>query len=473
MSPRALLLALDTFNGVVLGYFILLNGVYLLTTLFAFRALRRYARRLKTVDVQDLIGSADAPPITLIAPAYNEEASCVQATRSLLTLRYPNHEIIVVNDGSRDGTLRKLTDAFELAPAARAPTAELAHQPVRGVYHGRRHPNLWVIDKVNGGKSDALNTGLAYCSTPLFCAMDADSLLERDALMRVVRPFLEDRATVAVGGIIRIVNGCTVRAGEVTEVRLPRSLLARLQVLEYLRAFLAGRMGWSALNATLIISGAFGLFRRSTVVEAGGFATDTVGEDIELVVRLRRHCAERGERRQITFVPDPVAWTECPESLRTLARQRDRWQRGLTETLVRHRRMLLNPRFGSVGMLAFPYFFFLEMLGPAVEALGYATFVLALALGRVNTPYMLAFLMVAFVLGLALSHAAVGLEELTFRRYPRVRDLMDLLLLPFLEAFGYRQLNTVWRVRGLIRAWRRAKGWGEMTRKGFATASAR
>jgi cellulose synthase/poly-beta-1,6-N-acetylglucosamine synthase-like glycosyltransferase len=332
-----LLAAMQGAAVIVVAYFVLLNVSYLATTVLAYFSLRRYSRRLKAVDIEELIGMAGAPPITLIAPAYNEEATCVEATRALLTLRYPAFDVIVVNDGSRDRTVEVMIEAFDLKPAWRVPTAELASAPVRAVYRSDRHQNLWLIDKDNGGKADALNVGLNYCRTPVFCAMDADTLLEPDALIRVVRPFFENRTTVAAGGIIRIVNGSTVRLGRVDDVRLPGNLLARIQVLEYLRAFLAGRMGWSALDAMLIISGAFGLFRRETVVEAGGFATDTVGEDMELVVRLHRHCRERGIPYDIKFVPDPVAWTECPESLSVLGRQRDRWQRGLAQSLMRHR----------------------------------------------------------------------------------------------------------------------------------------
>ena len=454
-------------NVLVIAYFLLLNLFYLLTSLVAFRALRHYARRLELLDTEALIAGGGVPPITLIAPAFNEEATCVEATRSLLTLRYPEYEILVVSDGSHDATLERLTAAFDLRPAARAPMAAIPAKPVRAVLRSRAHPNLWVIDKENGGKADALNVGLNHCRTPLFCAMDADGLLERDALIRVVRPFLERRDTVAVGGIIRIINGCTVERGAVTEVRLPASRLARFQVLEYLRAFLSGRMGWAALDATLIISGAFGLFRRSAVVEAGGFATDTVGEDMELVVRLHQRCRTLRIPYSVTFVPDPVAWTECPETFRDLGRQRDRWQRGLSESLLHHRRLLLNPRFGRIGLLAFPYFFFLEMLGPAVELAGYVAFAVLVATGRADGPFVVLFLLVAFGFGVALSVAAVGLEELSFRRYPRLRDVVRLFALAVLENFGYRQLSTFWRVRGMFSTLRRKKGWGAMTRKGF------
>ena len=462
---------LDGFNVLVILYFILLNGTYLWMTLLAFGALRRYALRMSSVDPDELMATAGLPPVTLIAPAYNEEPTCVESTRSLLTLRYPSYDILVVNDGSTDGTLERMKAAFDLKEAARAPVAQLDTAPVRAIYRSAVHPNLWVIDKENGGKADALNTGINFCRHPLFCAMDADSLLEPEALTRIVRAFLEDATTVAAGGVIRIVNGCRVRSGIVEEVRLPKSFLARIQVLEYLRSFLAGRMGWDALDATLIISGAFGMFSRRHVVEVGGYLHDTVGEDMELVVRLHRHCREKGEPYRVAFVPDPVAWTECPEDARVLGRQRDRWQRGLVESLWRNRVMILNPKYGRIGMLAAPYYFFLEVLGPVIESLGYVTFVAALLLGRASTPYVLAFLAVAFALGISLSFAAVGLEELSFRRYPRMRDLVTLLVIAVVENVGYRQLSIWWRLRGMISKLRGTTTWGAMERKGFATSA--
>ncbi len=461
-------LLLDGFNILALSYFIILNTTYLITSMVAFRSLRQYTRKLRAVDFEELLSSAGAPPITLIAPAYNEELTCVEAVKALLLQKYPEYEILVVNDGSKDKTLDRLVEAFNLQPAHRAATAEIPTARVRRVYQSRRLPNLWVIDKENGGKADALNVGINYCQTPLFCGLDADSLLEREALIRVVRPFLEDAKTVAAGGIIRIVNDCAVEHGQVTRIRLPQKLLARFQVLEYLRAFMAGRMGWDALDMTLIISGAFGVFRRKTVVDIGGYASDTVGEDMEMIVRLHRHCRERKIPYRIGYVADPVAWTECPETVRVLGRQRDRWQRGLYETLMRHRRMLLNPRYGRIGLVAFPYFFFLEMLGPVIELFGYFTFSAAMILGRASAPYILAFFMAAFAFGVVLSVAAVGLEELSFRRYPRLSDLLRLFGLAILENFGYRQLTAYWRIRGFFSGLRGVKGWGKMERKGFA-----
>lgn len=456
---------------VFLAYFTLLNTSYLVMGLLATYTLVRQGQRLAAYLPEETLTSEALPPITLIAPAYNEALSCVESTRSLLSLQYPRFEVVVVNDGSTDDTLARLKDAFDLASTASAPTAELSTEPVRTVYRSQIHPNLWVIDKENGGKADALNTGITYCRTPLFCAIDADTLIEGEGLIRLVRPFLEDSSTVAVGGFIRIVNGCKITAGRVRQVCLPRRLLPKLQVLEYLRAFLFGRVGWEGIDALLIISGAFGLFRRESVVAIGGYDDDTVGEDMELVVHMHRHLREAEEEYRIRFMPDPVAWTECPETLEDLKSQRDRWHRGLTETMIRHQRMLFRPQYGRVGLLAYPYYYFLEMVGPAIEFVGYVTFFVTLALGMLPTMLTLAFFMVAFAFGTALSFAAVALEEFWFRRYKKTSDLAQLFVLPLIETFGYRQLIAWYRMRGLWRYFRNVDTWGSMRRTGFSTTS--
>lgn len=462
---ETILIVLNVLN---LIYLFVLNSIYLLTSLISFGALRKYARRLKSVNIEHLLNAAGAPPISLIVPSYNEEATCVESIRALLNLQYPDYEILVVNDGSRDQTLARLREAYQLESVARMPLTDIPTKEVKKVYRSERFPNLWVIDKENGGKADALNTGINFAHTPLFCAIDADSLLERDALLRVVRPFLENAQTIAAGGIIRIANGCKVERGEVTEVRLPRSIWARFQVLEYLRAFLSGRMGWSVLGGTLIISGAFGLFRRQLVAQAGGYDSQTVGEDMELIVRLHRHAREQKMQYDIAFIPDPVAWTECPEDLKFLSNQRDRWQRGLIEALLKHRVMLFNPRYGRVGMMAYPYYIFFEMFGPVLEIVGYLSVLGLMLIGRLSPAFALIFFLVAFVYGSIISIFAIALEELTFRRYQRLSDLLQLMWTAVLESFGYRQLLTIWRVRGTLkRLFSRKHQWGQMQRQGF------
>jgi cellulose synthase/poly-beta-1,6-N-acetylglucosamine synthase-like glycosyltransferase len=325
-----------------------------------------------------------------------------------------------------------------------------------------------VLDKENGGKADALNAALAAAAYPFVCAIDADAMLEEDALIRVAKPMLDDPQLVAAaGGIVRIANGCRVDHGRVVEVGLPRSPLATLQVVEYFRAFLVGRMGWSSLQSLLIISGAFGLFRRSLVEAVGGWRTDTVGEDVELVVRLHRYLRDRGEEYRIEFVPDPVCWTEAPEDLRTLGGQRRRWQRGLAETLWRHRGVLLRPRYGVLGLVAFPYFVVFELLGPLIQLVGLPVTIYAFATGRLSFAFLIGFLVVSLLLGLLLSVAALALEEFSFRRHPSTRDVVRLLVFSVFENIGYRQLNDYWRLLGFVDLARRKRSWGAQQRRGI------
>ena len=403
---------------------------------------------------------------------YNEEAVCVESVKALLGVAYPTREVLVVNDGSTDGTVARLVDAFDLVETPRLPVGGLTTAPVRRVFHSRTRPDLWLIDKANGGKADALNAGLAYCRTPLFCMLDGDSLLAPDALLRAAQPFLEDATTVAVGGTIGVANGATVRAGLVTDVRMPRSWLARFQTLEYLRAFAAARSGWASFNGLLIVSGAFGLFRRAPVVAIGGLDDASVGEDMELVMRLHRYHLKTGTPYRIAYAPDAISWTEVPESTRVLGRQRDRWHRGLAQVLWRHRRMLFRRTYGRIGWVAMPAFVLVELLGPVAEFVGLVALLVLGSLGAIDWPVAGLMYLLALVLGMAQSLAAVALEQLAFRRYTRTSDLLLLLGLAVLENVGYRQLTVWWRLRGLVGFLRDDKSWGEMTRTGFNVSPA-
>ena len=461
-------LALSIFT---LGYFAVLNAIYLVFTALAWRSLAAHLRLRGHAAVDESFASPLTPPISILLPAYNEETGVIESVTSLLNLRYPEFEIVVVNDGSKDGTLERLREAFDLVPVRKALRQEIPTAPVRAAYASRRHRNLWVVDKENGGKADALNAGVNASRYPYVCAIDADAVLEEEALLRGAKPMLDDPDLVAAtGGIVRIANGCIVDRGRVLEVNLPKSRLATLQVVEYFRAFLIGRIGWSRLNALLIISGAFGLFRRSLVEAVGGYATDTVGEDVELVVRLHRHLRERDEEYRIEFVPDPVCWTEAPEDLRTLSRQRRRWHRGLGETLWRHRALTFNPRYGHLGVQAVPYFLAFEFLGPVLELLGPPAILVWWSFGLLSLPFLLGFLAVAFLLGILLSIAALALEEFSFRRHRRNREVARLLIFSVVENLGYRQLLAFWRFLAFFDLARGRSGWGEQRRKGFRSA---
>jgi cellulose synthase/poly-beta-1,6-N-acetylglucosamine synthase-like glycosyltransferase len=461
---------LTVVGAITISYFAIVNGVYGVFTAIAWRSLSSHLRGRTYSAVEEAFNSPFTPGITVILPAFNESAGIVESVYSLLALRYPAYEVVVVNDGSTDETLERLKDAFDLVAAHRAVRTSIPTQPIKASYVSRRSPTVWVLDKENGGKADALNAGIAAAHFPYVCCLDADALIETDALLRVAAPILDDpERVVATGGIVRIANGSTIDHGRVTAVRLPSNPLAVLQVLEYFRAFLIGRVGWTRLNALLIISGAFGLFQRQAVEEIGGYATDTVGEDMELVVRLHRHYRARGLPYRIEFVADPVCWTEVPEDVITLSRQRRRWHRGLGQTLWRHRAAVGNPRYGAFGLLAMPYFTFLEFLGPVVETVGTGLTILAFVVGDLSGAAFLSFLVLAFLVSILLSIAALALEEFNFRRHPRSRDIVSLVLYTILENLGYRQLNDLWRLVAFVDLARRKQGWGAQRRRGFGS----
>jgi cellulose synthase/poly-beta-1,6-N-acetylglucosamine synthase-like glycosyltransferase len=458
--------AVSGFEWVVLAYLVALNASYTLLLGLGWSEISRWVRRRRLRDFETIAGSELSLPVSIIVPAFDEEKVIVASVRSLLGAHYPRFEVVIVNDGSSDGTLEELRRAFALVPVSRVPRARLDTRPVRGVWVGADDPRVVLVDKDNGGKADALNAGLSYARYPLFCAVDSDTMLDPDALPRLVWHFQARPETVACGGIVRIVNGSSVDGARVTSVRTPSSLVVCLQIVEYLRAFLVGRTGWSRLGMLLIVSGAFGMFRREAVIAAGGYATDTVGEDVELVVRLHRRHRELGEPYRVAFVADPVCWTEAPGSLRALARQRDRWQRGLLETLSRHRGMIGRRRYGRVGLVGMPYLVLFEVLGPLLEALAYPTTVAALAMGWLDLRVALAILALTFTYGLALSFGALRIEERAFQRYARWRCLGRLMLAVVVENFGYRQWSTLVRARAAWTLVRRRGHWGHIARVG-------
>ena len=462
MNERMILAAQVFF----LGYFVLLNGSYLLLNILSMFSLRSYMRQRAEYGT-DAPYLGIEPAISLLVPGYNEEATIRTSVRSMLQLQYPDFEVVVINDGSKDGTLQVLIDEFELVPHPEVVRLAVPHKPIRRVYRSLRYANLRVVDKENGGKADALNVGINVARHGLFCAVDADSILQRDSLLRVVQPFIEDERTVAAGGTVRIANGSEVRGGFLMRAGLPRNLLARLQIVEYLRAFLFGRLGWSPVNGVLIISGAFGLFDRERVEQVGGYRTDTVGEDMELVVRLHRHHRRHRIPYRIRYLPDPICWTECPEDAGTLGRQRSRWQRGLAESLVAHPPWSFGWRPGAAGALAWPFMALFEWIGPLIELVGYVFMIGGWLLGIISPLALVVFLAVALGMGILLSVNGLLLETMSFRVYNRRRDIAILFAVALAENLGYRQLNTLWRVRG---TWQWLSGrkhqWGSMKRSG-------
>lgn len=450
-----------------IGYLLFINTSYALLLLLSIPELWRHWRLAADEHLQRLLASDALPPLSLLVPAHNEEVSIAASVLSFLTLEYPSLEVIVVNDGSGDGTMRELMRAFDLYEVPPAFPVTIGTKPVRGYYRSRLHSRLLVIDKENGGKADALNAALNASRHPFVVAVDADTLIEPDALIRLARPFLLGSNVAAVGGTIRVANDCTVEYGRVTEARVDRRMIPGCQVVEYLRAFLFGRLGWNRLGGNLIISGAFGLFRKEYVLAIRGYRTGNVTEDMDLVVRLQRYLREHRIRATLPFIPDPVAWTEVPTSVRVLGRQRERWQRGLIGTLIEHRGMFLNPRYGVVGMVAMPFFVFCELLAPLVEVLGWIALIAGLAIGAVDAGFAGLFLMVAVGYGTLLSIWAIVLEEMSFRRYKRRADFWHLVGFALVEGLGYRQMTVFFRLQAFWRYLLGVESWGRMTREGF------
>ncbi len=447
------------------GYFLALNGVYLSLGLLSLSVLPKYIRRQSFHKLPQQQTGFE-PPISLIVTSFNEESVIVPAVRALQQLHYPEFEIIIVNDGSTDKSLEILTEEFGLKKFPAAFRERIRHKPVRGVYQSTIYPNLRVIDKENGGcKADASNAGVNGARYGLFMPLDADTILERNCLTLMVQPFLLNPKTLAVGGTVRILNGCEVSDGVLTKLALPKNWLALFQVLEYLRAFLAGRVGWTTIDSLPLISGAFGMFNKEAAIECGGYRTDTLGEDMELVMRMHKHYRLKGIPYRLDFVADPVAWTEAPESFAVLKKQRVRWQRGLFDSLWIDRKLMFHPKSGGVGWLALPFLLFLEGLSPVVEVSGYFFFSVSLYFGWISFYGAFAFLILSLGSGILLTTISLMLEEVCFQTYPKTGDLVKLFLAGIIENLGYRQLMAFWRLEGIIKWCLRTESkWGAMTR---------
>jgi cellulose synthase/poly-beta-1,6-N-acetylglucosamine synthase-like glycosyltransferase len=464
--------ALVLFNLLILSYFVAGNGVYTALLLMSLKAIWLHSRQVAYQGLAEVRSSALTPAVTIIVPAWNEERIIVETVRSALGVDYPRLSVMVIDDGSTDSTLARLTTAFKLVSTDQSYHPILPTRPVLGFYSSPQIPNLLVVQKKGGGKPDALNTGINLCCTPYFCCLDADCILERDALLRLVEPILKSpQETIVSGGNVRIINGCTEKNGQIVKVGLPRGHLERFQVVEYLRSFLTGRNGWSLLGGTVIVSGALALFQHKAVMEVGGFSIDTVTEDMDLVITLRRWAANAQRDINMSFTPDPVCWTECPATLSMLNRQRRRWQLGLCQTLRKHSTMLFRGRYGTVGLFSLPFHLYVECLGSVVEFLGYLLVPFWFLNDLISPTLLLLFILLGLAYGGLLSVGAVLLEEMTYRRYPRHRDLLVLLVYGMVENVGYRQLVLFYRVQGMLKFLLGSRRWEKVMHKGESLSS--
>jgi cellulose synthase/poly-beta-1,6-N-acetylglucosamine synthase-like glycosyltransferase len=464
------------FEYLILGISLTIILAYIGLAVISAINLRQYLRRNSFVDYNAILSCPFAPSISIIAPAYNEGKTIIENIRALLSLYYSDFEVIVVNDGSKDDTLEKVIKEYELELVKYYFEYKIPTQDVRGIYKSRNKSfsRLVVIDKNNGGKADSLNAGINLARGKLFVAIDVDSIIESDALLKMVKPFLEEKEKriIATGGVIRVVNDCVVESGQVSQINLPRKFLPRVQVLEYTRSFLMGRMAWSKLDGLLLISGALGLFDREIVIACGGYFSKTVGEDMEIVVRMRRYMVERNEPYEVAYVPDPLCWTEVPESTRILGRQRNRWTRGMIDSLNVHRKIFFNRKYGKFGMLGYPYWFFFEWFVHVIEFIGIAYFLILILFGDINWRFFGVMFAFIYTFAVGMSIWAVLFEELTYHKYERRRDVLTLVVTAFLEPLFYHPMVLYWAVRGNIDYLAGNRKWGEMVRRGFGAMRA-
>ncbi|MFC4403417.1 glycosyltransferase family 2 protein [Gracilibacillus xinjiangensis] len=458
------------FASFIFLYMILVIVTYGTMLLYALRHLRKDYYLDQSKEDSELIELHSARPVTIIVPAYNEELGIIESIHSLLSLTYPQYEIIVVNDGSTDGTLEKIQDYFEMGKIDKVYKKQIETKDVGSVYQSKIHRNLLLVDKTNGGKADALNVGINLSKYPYICSIDADSILENSALIRVMKPLLKSNGKViAAGGSVKIANGNDIQLGTLMSVSLSKKVLVVMQVIEYFRAFLMGRLALSKMNLSLIISGAFSVFEKKHVIAVGGYDTNVIGEDIELVIKLQKYIKDSKEKKEIQFVPTPICWTEAPESLHSIRKQRRRWHQGLLDSLWKYRRMTFQPKYGLIGMVSLPYFWLVECLGPIIELFGYIFVIWSFFTGSIYVEFSILLSLLFILYGSIFSFTAVIFEAWNTKTYPSTRDLFRLLLLSFSEIFWYRPLTLVWRIEGIFHFLSRKQDWGYLERKGFGS----
>lgn len=459
-------------DAVFVFYCALVYGAYFLLLGFSIWAVWRYKRKNRLVeDGVLLVSNALAPKMSILAPVYNEELWIEHAVRTMLLQRYAAYEVIVINDGSTDGTLEKLCTSFLLEPVSFYVDPQLDTKPIRTVYRSTSplYHRLVVVDKENGGKADALNAGLNVSTGLYVLCIDGDGILAPDTLLKLGRQVLlgTNQLVAAVGGGIGVANGCRFHNGSLVENRLSGNFFVNVQILEYMRAFVVARMGWSAINGVTLISGALGCFRRDVLIHVGGYSRDFLGEDIDVVLRMRRYLYDHGIDHVVRYIPEPLLWTEVPSTLGVLQRQRTRWARGLTQALWTHKVFMLNPKYKVVGLIAFPYLFFVEFLAVFIEVFGlfYVVFLIFSGLFVWERYAFLCFFMA--VSGILISFLALFLDYQTRPRFTRVRDMALLFFCPFFEVlFGYHFLTVYYSLKGNWLLFWGHKDWGVMTRKG-------
>jgi cellulose synthase/poly-beta-1,6-N-acetylglucosamine synthase-like glycosyltransferase len=456
------------FENGILVYYLAVNGIYLLLFFGAFYSVLRRQMKIEAEHVEIMLQSEDTAAVSLIVPAYNEEETIAFCVQTLFNLSYRQKNIIIVNDGSTDRTLQILKDAYGLRRIHYSQPEAIKTQPVKNFYQSVDYPNLFVVDKFNGGSGDAVNAGINVCSTHYFFVTDADSLVDNEEMSRLLRFMISRTGLAACGGSIRVANGCEIQLRGITKVGFPTNYLASIQVVEYLRSFFVGRMGWDLIGGPIIISGACAFFQTDVVKDLGGFDPEMIGQDFEFTLRYKKEMMDNNEDPTTGFIPEPVIWTEVPTTLKSLGNQRTRWHLGLAQGLWKHLGLTFNPRYGLVGLFSVPFFIFADLFAPIIEFLGYFLIGFDFAIGAARAFFVVYLILLTIGFGWLLSIFCLALEQLTFRKYSSFRDISKFLLFSLMENIGYRQLHVLWRLRAFWRiAASGAYHWGDIARKGF------
>lgn len=463
----------STIQFLFLIYGLSIFAIYIFIIVLSRKAIIRNKKESTFLDINLVKGAKDLPSITLVAPAYNEGKTIVTNIRSLLSIQYPAYELIIANDGSTDDSLKQLINVFDLEQVVFYEGAkEIECAPIKAIYKSNnpKYATLTVVDKENGGRSDAINAAIAYAKSNLVLCTDADCIIEQDALLKMVRPYLEalDEEVIASGGAIGIANDSLIVNGTIKEIRMPKKLISRIQIVEYIRAFLLGRMAWGEIGGLMLVSGAFGLYPKQRLLEVGGFDKDTIGEDLELCIRLRRHMEDLKLKYKVVYIPETLCWTESPSTFKIYISQRDRWARGLWETIFKHRALFFNRKYNNMGMFFYPYWVFFELGAPIVEFLGMLFIMYLIFFMGINWPFTIALFVTVYLAGCIFSTIAILMYSLNYGHYSKPKMILQLLLAAYIEPFYSHPVLLYAQIKGFLKkVFNIDTGWGVMTRTGF------
>ncbi|MGL4362978.1 MAG: glycosyltransferase family 2 protein [Cellulosilyticaceae bacterium] len=458
MTLNDILILLD---GIVFLYVIVMFIVFFAFVLFSTAKFTKHLKAKNSLHNFGLNNLQDSIPVSLLIPLYNEEVTICDTINSLLEVDYNEYEIIAINDGSTDTSIEKVIEKYNLKKIYKPMKKSIETSDIINIYSGvYKNISITLIDKENGGKADALNVGINYSKYPIYVAIDADSMLEAKAIKNIISPFMQNKRTVAVGGNIKISNNITIKNGKITKIDSPKKLIVSFQIIEYLRSFMTNRMTWDILNMNFIISGAFGAFNKNAVIEVGGYKTNTIGEDMELVMKLHRYYLEKKEEYNISYAPYAICYTQAPDKFKGLKTQRKRWQVGLIHCMAIHKRMFLDKKW----FLAKMYFILFEMITPVIELFGMFIIILSFFMGIVNLEFLLFYCAIIILFGVVISTASILLESYAYKEFYNTKIRLKLIFLSIFEGIGYRQLLSLYRISAFIGYKKNKYKWGTISR---------